>query len=76
VFVRDDPPAYGEKGTLKHVALGCYSREIFERFFKIILAKDSEASKKFMSEYIPTGDCELMKEGAEVTVARIQVANA
>jgi hypothetical protein len=69
VFAGDEPSC-GKKGTVKQNVLGCYSKEIYDRYFQIILAKDEVAARKFRVQYLMSGDCEVLKEGDEVTVER------
>jgi hypothetical protein len=64
-------PLLRERGVINGNVLGCTSKDTFERFGRLVIARDMEAANKFASAYILNGQCRDLNKGTQVIVEEL-----
>jgi hypothetical protein len=66
-------PLLGETGTTNRKVFACSSKETYENFFRLVIAKDLDAMNKFAQTYALNGQCRFLEIGAQVRVEEMPV---
>ena len=70
-------PLLGQMGTVKGGGgvIGCWSKETFEQYGRLVRARDLDAAEKFAFTYSMNGQCRLLDNGLRVRVEEMPFFN-